>query len=142
VTGPLDAPVGFVLDRGRLTTFKVPGAQVTFPYGINDHGQVVGLSSGGLTATTASGFLRDAQGRFTAINRPGATVTVAFDVNDRGQVAGGYYDPSGRQHGFLRDLGRYQTLDAPGGNVAYGINDRGEVVLPDPRAAHLLPVAT
>ena len=35
-----------------------------------------------------------------------------------------------------------QTLDTPGGNIAYGINDRGEIVLPDPRAARLLPVAT
>ncbi len=93
VTGPLDAPVGFVLDRGRLTTFKVPGAQVTVPYGINDHGQVVGLSAGGLTATTGSGFLRDASGRLTAINRPGATVTVAFDVNNRGQIVGVAFNP-------------------------------------------------
>jgi hypothetical protein len=39
-----------------------------------------------LTATTASGFLRDARGRITPINRPGATLTVAFDVNNRGQI--------------------------------------------------------
>jgi uncharacterized membrane protein len=80
--------LGFLLERGRVTTFSVPGAQLTVPYGINDHGQIVGLSAASLTATTASGFLRDARGRITAINRPGATLTVAFDINNRGQIIG------------------------------------------------------
>jgi probable HAF family extracellular repeat protein len=79
---------GFLLDGGRVTTFSVPGAQVTVPYGINDHGQVVGVSASSPTATTGSGFLRDPRGRVTAINRPGAAVTVAFDINNRRQVVG------------------------------------------------------
>src|SRR5512133_988859 len=86
--GPLEARIGFVLDRGRFTTFRVPGAQVAFAYGINDQGQVVGFSAASLTATTASGFLRDARGRLTAINRPGKTITIAFDINNRGQIVG------------------------------------------------------
>jgi probable HAF family extracellular repeat protein len=86
--GPLEARIGFLLDRGRFTTFTVPGAQVTFAFGINDQGQIVGYSATSLTATTASGFLRDARGRFTAINRPGATITAAFDINNRGQIVG------------------------------------------------------
>ena len=43
---------------------------------------------------------------------------------------------------------KYTTIDAPrpiddfsNGNIAWGINDRGEVVIPDPTIA-LLPVAT
>jgi uncharacterized membrane protein len=91
-TGDMTAPGalirGFLLDRGRFTIFRVPGAQVTFAFGINDQGQVVGYSAASLTATTASGFLRDARGRFTAINRPGATITAAFDINNRGQIVG------------------------------------------------------
>jgi uncharacterized membrane protein len=86
-TGPIAARVGFLLDRGRFTTFSVPGAQVNFPSGINDRGQIVGYSSTDLAATTVSGFLRDARGRFTAINRPGAIGTAAFDINNRGQIA-------------------------------------------------------
>jgi hypothetical protein len=62
------------------------GAQGTVPFGINDHGQIVGLSI--VSATTGSGFLRDASGRLTAINRPGATVTAAFDINNRSQIVG------------------------------------------------------
>jgi probable HAF family extracellular repeat protein len=90
ITGPTGDPTvatdGFLLERGRVTTFKVPGAQGTFPFGIDDRGQIVGLSV--LTATTGSGFLRDARGRFTAINRPGAAVTAPFDINNRGQIVG------------------------------------------------------
>ena len=62
LTGDPTAPVGFLLDRGRLTTFSVPGAQVTFPAGINDRGQIVGYSSSDPAASTFSGFLRDARG--------------------------------------------------------------------------------
>jgi probable HAF family extracellular repeat protein len=69
-------------------------------------------------------------------------ITAHLGINNRGQITGGYYDATGTQHAFLQDQGRSQTLDAPGGNIAYGINDRGEIILPDPRAARLLPVAT
>jgi probable HAF family extracellular repeat protein len=93
ITGDPTAPVEFLLDRGRVTTFTVPGAQLTVPYGINDQGQIVGLSASGPTATTGSGFLRDARGRITAINRPGAAITVAFDINNRGQIVGVAVNP-------------------------------------------------
>jgi hypothetical protein len=58
------------------------------PFGINDQGQIVGLSIESPTATTGSGFLRDTSGRFTAIHRPGADATAAFDINNRGQISG------------------------------------------------------
>ena len=86
--GPIEARVGFVLDRGRFTTFSVPGAQVTLAYGINDQGQIVGHSLSSLTVPTPSGFLRDARGRLTAINRPGVAATAPFDINNRGQIVG------------------------------------------------------
>lgn len=73
---------------------------------------------------------------------PGAALTAHIGLNDQGQITGGYRDASGRQVGFLRDGHRYRTLDTPGGNIAWGVNERGEVVLPDPRTAGLLPVAT
>jgi uncharacterized membrane protein len=81
------------------------------------------------------------RGRFTSFDVPGSLYTQASGVNTRGQITGGYYDASGRQLGFLRDGHRYRTLDTPSGNIASGINDRSDVVLPDPRTAALLPVA-
>jgi hypothetical protein len=76
-----------VLDRGRFSTFAVPGAPVTLSYGINDRGQIVGYSVSGPAAPVISGFLRDPKGRLTAINRPRAIGTAAFDINNRGQIA-------------------------------------------------------
>jgi uncharacterized membrane protein len=142
---------GFLRDRdGTITNITYPGAAYTEVHGINDRGQLVGAylepgatpnPDGTIPAGTVHGFVWQ-RGRFTTFDVPGSIFTQAFGINDRGQITGGYYDPSGRQRGFLRDGHRYRTLDAPGGNIAYGINDRGEIVLPDSRAARLLPVAT
>jgi hypothetical protein len=63
--------------------------------------------------------------------------------SNSGLWAATYYDTAGRQHGFVLERGRYKTLDAPGrtDNIAWGINDRGEVVIPE-GTVRLLPVAT
>ena len=140
----------FLRDRdGTITTITYPGAAYTLAHGINDRGQVVGAylepgaapnPDGTIPAGTVHGFVWE-RGRFISFDVPGSIYTQAFGVNNRGQITGGYYDASGRQLGFLRDGHRYRTLDTPGGNIAWGINDRGEVVMPDPRVAALLPVA-
>jgi uncharacterized membrane protein len=141
----------FLRDRdGTITTITYPGAAYTLAHGINDRGQVVGAylepgaapnPDGTIPAGTVHGFVWQ-RGRFATFNVPGSIFTQAFGINDRSQIVGGYRDASGRQRGFLRDGNRYRTLDAPGGNIASGINDRGQIVLPDSRAAGLLPVAT
>jgi uncharacterized membrane protein len=142
---------GFLRDRdGTITTITYPGAAYTLVHGLNDRGQVVGAylepgaapnPDGTIPAGTVHGFVWE-RGRFTSFDVPGSIYTQAFGMSNRGQIAGGYRDASGRQRGFLRDGNRYRTLDTPGGNIASGINDRGEIVLPDPQAAGLLPVAT
>ena len=142
---------GFLRDRdGTITPVTYPGAPYTLVHGINDRGQLVGAylepgaapnPDGTIPAGTVHGFVWE-RGRFTSFDVPGSIYTQAFGINNRGQITGGYYDATGTQHAFLQDQGRSQTLDAPGGNIASGINDRGEIILPDPRAARLLPVAT
>jgi uncharacterized membrane protein len=142
---------GFLRDRdGTIITITYPGAPYTLVHGINDRGQLVGAylepgaapnPDGTIPAGTVHGFVWE-RGRFASFDVPGSIYTQAFGINNRGQITGGYRDASGRQRGFLRDGNRYRTLDAPGGNIASGINDRGEIILPDPRAARLLPVAT
>ena len=140
----------FLRDRdGTITAITYPSAAYTLAHGINDRGQVVGAylepgaepnPDGTIPAGTVHGFVWE-RGRFTSFDVPGSLYTQASGVNNRGQITGGYYDASGRQLGFLRDGHRYRTLDTPSGNIASGINDRGDVVLPDPRTAALLPVA-
>jgi probable HAF family extracellular repeat protein/YD repeat-containing protein len=124
-----------VLDRGRYTTFDVPGATTkTAVGGSNDRGQLVG---GYTDASGEHGFLRDPRGRITRLDVPGARSTSAVKINDRGQVVGFYTqttlleDPNARRRGYVLDLnhGRFVRIDAPGAadTQPTGINNRGQV---------------
>jgi len=157
---PADNDLGYDVrsyrrDRdGRVTTVDVPGAGETSPYAIDDRGRIVGSytdagvttgGDGGYPAGTLHGYVQDRRG-VTTLDVPGAVATVALDVNDRGQVVGGYIDAAGRQHGFRYDRGHYTTIDAPRpldpvarGNIATGINDRGDIVVPEPGIALVAP---
>jgi hypothetical protein len=150
---------GFLRDRdGSFTDIRYPGASYTIIHGFNDRGQVVGSyleagaapnPDGTIPRNAVHAFVWD-DGRFTSFDVRGSIYTQAFGINNRGDIVGGYYDTSGRRHGFVRDRhGRSgnrssdRVLDVPNGagNVATGINDRGQIVLPDSRALALLPVA-
>ena len=156
ITGYYDEPDftgggAFLRDRdGTFIAISHPGSAYTLAHSINDRGRVVGAylepgaapnPDGTIPARTVHGFVWE-RGRFTSFDVPGSIYTQAYGINDRGQIVGGYRDASGRQRGFLLDRHRYRSLDTPGGNVASGINDRGEIVLPDPQAFALLPVAS
>jgi probable HAF family extracellular repeat protein len=132
---------GFVLDRGRYTTFDVPGATAgVTPTGINDFGQVVGKYNTGTSSSGAGasehGFLRDRRGRVTRIDLPGARSTATSRINDRGQIAGVYSQNTGRvgddpnRRGFMLDHGKLIRIDYPGAvyTQAFGLNNRGQVV--------------
>lgn len=62
---------------------------------------------------------------------------VGFYPDDQGVIR------SGRHHGFVLRRGHYTTIDAPGRTVtdAWGINDRGEIVIPD-SGTGLIPVTS
>jgi probable HAF family extracellular repeat protein len=115
--------------RGRITLVDVPGAIATFPYDINDRGQIVGASSD-TPADERKGFLRDRHGRYRTVHPPRADQSQAFAINDRGHVVGEYNDERGVYHGFLRANGRFVDLDVPGAAAtsATGLNDRGDIV--------------
>jgi uncharacterized membrane protein len=139
---------GYLRDRNeKTTTIAIPGAAETSPYAIDNRGRIAGSyldagatpdPDGSVPPGTLHGFVW-ANGRVTRLDVPGSLLTIALDVDDRGRVTGGYVDPTGRQHGFLYAKGRYTTIDAPRpldpfalGNIATGINDRGEIVIPEP----------
>jgi uncharacterized membrane protein len=125
---------GFVRDRrGRFTTIDRPGAAATYLTGINDRGQIVGISADRADdlAAAPKGFLLE-RGRYRTIAFPGAAATNPSDINNRGQITGNYANADGALHGFVRDhRGRITTIDHPDaippGTAAYNINDRGQI---------------
>jgi hypothetical protein len=144
---------GFLRDaRGRITTIRVPGAKATTAQKLNDRGvvdKVLTLNDRGqvggaysdpgtagqvpIPANTLYGFVWN-QGRLTRLDVP---------------PVGGHPPAWHRQrrphHRLLRRrqrqkarvpaaAGRYARIDAPGRSDtdAWGINDRGQIVLPEP----------
>ena len=78
---------GFLLATGRFVTIDVPGAFSTNALGINNSGEIVGITQG----TAERGFLLS-RGQFVTIASPGASSTQATGINDRGQVLGTFTD--------------------------------------------------
>jgi probable HAF family extracellular repeat protein len=117
---------GFLLYRGKFTTFKFPGSDETTPHDINNHAQIVGDY---LEANHVQhGFIVHSGG-FTAINVPGQPRTVAVGVNDLGDVVGLSSGPAG-SNGFLLHKGQFTVIRVPNSvsTEAWGINNSGEIV--------------
>jgi probable HAF family extracellular repeat protein len=75
-------------ENGDNTSIDVPGATLTFPFGLNNRGHVVGFY---LDANLVRhGFLFK-NGVLTTIDHPLASSdSQAHDLNDRGQIVGLY----------------------------------------------------
>src|SRR5262245_30377780 len=94
---------GFLLSGGTYTTLDSGaispshGTPVTFAYGINDLGQIVGTTWQGTNSFLFSG------GTYTTITGdPLATLgNYPSDINDAGQIVGYYIDGRGHYHGYL-----------------------------------------
>ena len=99
--------------------------------GINDSGQIVGISNSGVN--TGRGVLYSG-GFWTTLNA-GETTTNAEGINNAGKVVGYYSDGTyPGNHGFLYSggpSGTYSPVDYPGapnGTIAMGINTAGVIV--------------
>ncbi|MBM4117659.1 DUF3466 family protein, partial [bacterium] len=108
------------IDLGTL------GGVTTKAMGINDDGQIVGVSQSG---SNYYGFLWN-DGTMTNLGALGANGSWAYDVNDAGQVVGGSANASGDLHAFLWQNNTMQDLGTLGGLIsfAYEINSTGEAV--------------
>jgi hypothetical protein len=127
---------------GKITKLDVPGALSTSPRCINNLGQVFGSyidadakpnPDGSIPQRVIHGFVWK-RGEYRSFDPAGSVYTEPTGCNDRGQITGGYQDRRGNEHGFLLRGGRITKLDAPdrSDNIAWGINNRGEVVIPEP----------
>lgn len=122
----IGAQHGFVVHSGGFQSIDVPGQPRTLALGINDLGDIVGLSNG---LSGDNGFLLH-RGHFTTISVPGARETEAWDINNHGEIVGSFQDNSGHIHGFRLKNGVYTTVDFPGAfhTQIRRINEEGEVV--------------
>ncbi len=89
-------------ESGSDTRIDYPGADHTYPSGINESGYMVGCY---VIGDDWHGFLRTPSGTFSQIDYPGASWTCANGINDSGQIVGSYGDSSGSWHAFV-DLSR------------------------------------
>jgi probable HAF family extracellular repeat protein len=97
---PPELTRGFLRDEGIFTPIDHPQGPNTIAYGINDHGQIVGIY--GVAFGQEQGFLLD-NGVFKLIVVLGATATDAYDINNNNQIVGLFFDNRGVGHGFLAE---------------------------------------
>jgi len=117
----------FLWEAGTVTDLGSIGGHDSYPWDINNRGQVVG------DAWTASGeahaFLWDA-GTMTDLGTLGGASSSAQAINDRGQVVGWSKTSTGVTHAFLWEAGTMTDLGAGDGSWSFasGINNRGQIV--------------
>ena len=122
---------------GEMVRIDVPGFFQALANAINDKGAVVGSSLD--FALVQSGFLWQ-DGRVIELADSGHTM-VPFDINNRGQIVGyaeAFPGPNETEP-VIWKAGRITPLSGTWGSFhgfAWGINDRGEVVLSGHDASH------
>jgi len=114
--------IDFVYDHGQ---FSQPFPTNFLPFGINDHGDIVGITPG----VNFQGFTYIG-GVTAGLSFPGSLITSLTDINNTGTIVGSEEDAKQRFHGFIYDHGVFSTLDVPGADQTkvYGINDHGDIV--------------
>jgi len=118
---------GSFLDvNGVFTAIAYPGAQGTYPRGVNSQAEVVGQYYP--DQSHALGF-SEQNGIYTSLSVPGALYTYAYGVNDLGDIVG-VYSSADYSEAFLYSGGTFSYPSFPGAlaTLVYGINNSGEMV--------------
>jgi uncharacterized membrane protein len=112
-----------------FTSIDFPGATFTTPFGINNHGDIVGA----YRIEPPRHALLIKAGQFIPLAPTtilGTNFSQARDINDLGDIVGQFIGDDGFFHGFLLSKSVLTTLDFPGASQtsAFGINEFGTVV--------------
>jgi len=118
-----------------ITDLGTLGGTYSTAYGINNLGQVVGMS--GLASGESHAFLWDS-GVMTDLGALDGNLSYAYDVNEHGQIVG-WAGTNLVADAFVWDSGTMTAIFPPeaDNSWAYGINDAGEVVGGGPQGAFL-----
>jgi probable HAF family extracellular repeat protein len=122
-----EAERSFIYSKGALTSLEFPGARDTVAKGINDLGDVVGITNQG-------GFLYS-EGTFTLLPGPAEHILSVepMGINNKGQIVGYYLDAVFDSYQAFIYQDRKFTMIPPVrsllANIPWGINDHGDVVL-------------
>lgn len=112
-----------------FTTINFPGASLTSVFGLNDHGQFVGI----FRAPRAPHAIRF-DGKSLGIIDPdgflGQHRSFALATNNQGDAVGAYFDADGTSHGYVYSHGVVTPMDFPGATLTqtFGINDHGVMI--------------
>lgn len=128
-SGPGTPDTGYLKIDDSYESISVPGAQHTYPFGINDSGKVTGSYVGG--DGILHGFLQSG-GTISTINFPLATQTFVGGINNADAIVGWSQKGSNVPRGFLVSGTRMRAFDVslPGALTSQpqALNDSGQVV--------------
>jgi uncharacterized membrane protein len=104
---------GFMLKKGKFTSFDPPGSTLTAPNWISPQGVIVG--GFGDASGVGHGFIL-AGGKYTTVDFPGAANTALTSLNPLGRKSGLYcVSPCTGNHSFvLSKTGVFKSFDPPG----------------------------
>jgi uncharacterized membrane protein len=121
---------GFLVNQGKLTSFRFPGSRDTLPRDINNNAVIVG-SFDVVGGNGQRAFMVHAGG-FREVKIPGFpnAPARANGINDLGDIVGSF-NGNGSNFGFLLHKGKLTIISFPGaagGTGSASINNQGVVV--------------
>lgn len=104
---PYYYPHAFLWQNGAMQNLGTLAGKISYAYGINDAGQVVGQSE--YSNDVGHAFLWQ-NGTMQDLGTLGGTSSLAYAINNAGQVVGSSYLPNGDTHAFLWQNGAMQDM--------------------------------